>query len=452
MKLSALVTVIATLCSVILVFVLPKKFDATARLFATYSFSAAPSNTGDVSTANTYVQSQIKSYIALAQTDAVLQPVISELDLDMTKVDLMDKVKTSNPSDTTFIDVTAEAADASQASDIANGIANSLQSVVSSKLYPATSSLVKLSVVQKADVPEKASSPKKVPYIAAGFILGLILGLLAALVVEILDKKIRNASDARAIVGAPIIGCVSTQNELAQSGPVVASIPDSSESEEFRGVRTSLSLVEPRAGMKARSLVFTASGLQEGTTTMAFNTAAALVENGASVLLIETNLHDPSLATKLGFDTAPGLVQVLAQEAPFSQAVQQYWKRNFHVLPVGEPSDTAVSLMNSKIMEDLLAQVSLQYDYVLIDAAPLNESADALRFGRLGDGILLVVGRNVGEWKDLRLAVTKIANANVPIIGTIFNFADGSQQTSRRSHGAGRSMSKRFLSNGNHRA
>ena len=75
-------------------------------------------------------------------------------------------------------------------------------------------------------------------------------------------------------------------------------------------------------------------------------------------------------------------------------------------------------------MKLMVEQALTQYDYVIIDTAPLTVSNDGAVFGRWAKGLLLVVSRNVCEKKSLQEASDTLATAQVPVLGFIFNRAD----------------------------
>ena len=157
---------------------------------------------------------------------------------------------------------------------------------------------------------------------------------------------------------------------------------------------------------------------------MAINTAVALAEDGAKVLLIDADLRHPSVAHHLGIEGAAGLAHVLSGQMGPKDVVQSYWKPNLHILPGGKRPANAGVLLNSETMKLMVEQALTQYDYVIIDTAPLTVSNDGAVFGRWAKGLLLVVSRNVCEKKSLQEAADTLATAQVPVLGFIFNRAD----------------------------
>ena len=93
----------------------------------------------------------------------------------------------------------------------------------------------------------------------------------------------------------------------------------------------------------------------------------------------------------------------LGQMGP-KDVVQSYWKPNLHILPGGKRPANAGVLLSSETMKLMVEQALTQYDYVIIDTAPLTVSNDGAVFGRWAKGLLLVVSRNVCEKKSLQEA------------------------------------------------
>ena len=125
---SAIISFIIVFVAVAAVtFLLPPKYTATAELFATYTgTSGETQNTSEMSSGTSYLSTQIKTYPELVKTESVLDPVISELGLDMTVEDLANVVTATNPTNTYMIDIAAEVGDPQQSADIANSVAKNL--------------------------------------------------------------------------------------------------------------------------------------------------------------------------------------------------------------------------------------------------------------------------------------------------------------------------------------
>lgn len=419
------VVVFAAVCAY--TFLVPPTYSATAQVFATYSDSSVQddNNISNFSDASTYISNQIQSYPTLATTEAVLKPVIDDLGLDTTVANLAGQITATNPTNTAFVNITAETGDAKQASDIANSVAESLSNVVEKSLHASSKeSPVKLSVVQRAAEPVTPSSPNVALYLAVGLVAGLILGVFATLIRDLMATRVKESRDLQDIINAPIMGRIPTDESLQERGkPLIISNPSGRITEEFRRIRTNLSFTSKVEGSDARMIVISSVEPSEGKTTVSVNVAVALAENGAKVLLIDADLRHPSVADHIGLEGGAGLTHVLSDQATVKDAVQRYWKPNLHILPAGPKPLNASMLLNSKTMSKLLDTALHTYDYVIVDTAPLVVADNAAVFGAKGNGIVLVSGCDVTMKRDLKEIAVQLDNLNVPVMGFVFNFA-----------------------------
>ena len=420
------VTVVAVACGY--AFLSSSQYSATAQIIATYK-SSQDGDVGDItqqSMGGTYVSNQIKSYPTLATTETVLKPVIAKLSLDMSVKELSNTLTVANPANTAFVNITATAGTADQSAAIANAVADSLRNIVEHDLYAKDAAApIKLTVVQRAVTPQGPSAPNKKLCIAAGVVLGLVVGIFAALLKDLLSTKVEEASDVRGIVQASALGSVPKNDVLLGTRPVIIAEPNGPVTEEYRRIRTNIKFLQTdKVPDRGQLLVISSTSPSEGKTTTAINAAAVLAENGAKVLLIDADLRHPSVAHHLGIEGNVGLAHVLSGQMTPVDVVQNYWKPNLHILPAGKRPANASLLLNSDMMKMLVDQALLQYDYVIIDTAPLTVSNDAIVFGSWTSGIILVTARGICRKKDLEESMDALCTAKIPVLGFIFNFAN----------------------------
>ena len=250
-------------------FLAPAKYTATAQTMATYNASQNGVDINQQSAGGSYISNQITSYPTLATTSKVLKPVIDDLGLDETVTDLAGQVTVTNPTNTAFVNIAVVDGDPKQAADIANSVAESLKNVIESDLYSGDKSPVKLSIVQKAQVPTSKSSPKTALYLAVGVVLGIIVGVFAALIKDLLNTKVEETSDVRGIVRASSLGSVPMDASLDDKRPVLVSQPNGAIAEEFRRIHTNIEFLQTdRTEGVGQLLVITSAQPSEGKTTM----------------------------------------------------------------------------------------------------------------------------------------------------------------------------------------
>lgn len=444
---------VVVVCVGAYVFLAPPKYTATAQVIATFNATQENGGSTDISqqnTGGTYISSQIKSYPTLTTTEKVLSPVIAKLGLNESVANLAGRLVVTNPSNTAFVNISAKDGDAKKSADIANAVAESLRSVVQDDLYGGSEgqSPIKLTVVQKATVPQSPSSPKRGLYLSIGVVLGVAIGIFAALLKELLSTKVEEASDVRGIVQASALGSVPKNDVLLGTRPVIIAEPNGPVTEEYRRIRTNIKFLQAdKVPDRGQLLVISSTSPSEGKTTTAINAAAVLAENGAKVLLIDADLRHPSVAHHLGIEGNVGLAHVLSGQMTPVDVVQNYWKPNLHILPAGKRPANASLLLNSDMMKMLVDQALLQYDYVIIDTAPLTVSNDAIVFGSWTSGIILVTARGICRKKDLEEVADSLRTAKVPVLGFVFNFANPKKSHNEAYYyyedGAKRSAAKR---------
>nr|WP_239512465.1 CpsD/CapB family tyrosine-protein kinase [Bifidobacterium aerophilum] len=209
--------------------------------------------------------------------------------------------------------------------------------------------------------------------------------------------------------------------------PVVVADPASNASESVRRLALNLAFISPDRTNRSNVIVITSSGAHEGKTTIAVNLAAALAEKGEKVLLIDTDLRKPSVARHLGLNGAVGLSHLLTGQVKSTDAIQQYWKPNFHILPAGDQTTNPSILINSNSMKSLLDEVSGLYDHVIVDTTPLRVANDAVVFAKDGARMLVVASQGVTIKKQLKDAMQELAMIDVPPVGSVFNLMQAKQ-------------------------
>ena len=223
-------------------FLAPKKYEATAELLAMSGQGAISdnANASQYSSIGSYINTQIATYPQLVKTEAVLEPVIDDLGLDTTVAETAELITASNPDGTFMVGITAETEDPALSQQLANAVADSLSEQVSTSMNTVTKDQapVSLSVVQQAALPEGQSSPNVPLYLAAGLVVGVILGIGFAIVREMLNTRIDTTSDVRGILGSSAIGSIPDDQILLKQQPVVVAQPGGPIAEEYRRVRT----------------------------------------------------------------------------------------------------------------------------------------------------------------------------------------------------------------------
>ena len=166
--------------------------------------------------------------------------------------------------------------------------------------------------------------------------------------------------------------------------------PRSQVAEQFRGLRNSISALNPDGA--PRSVVLTSAVRGEGKSVATLNLAIALAElPGTEVLAVDADLHQPSLERYLSLSRRQGLADVLRGSCPLDAAIRQTCVPGVSILGAGTLPENPSKLLGSDRVRTLLNTLKQRFSYVLIDTPEAMTTSDASLLGAIADGIVLVV-------------------------------------------------------------
>lgn len=179
------------------------------------------SSSAELTQSNTYTQARVNSWVELASSPKVLDPVIHELGLAQTAAQLADDVAVSSPLNTTVVTTTVTNADPNLAADIANAVADSLATAIDEvETLPDAPSPVKVTPISAALPAEAPASPNVPLNLALGALIGLALGIGVAVLRTVLDTRIRSTRDIEALTERPVIGAI-PHDPKAEARPII---------------------------------------------------------------------------------------------------------------------------------------------------------------------------------------------------------------------------------------
>lgn len=376
--------------------------------------------TSDLLQGSNFTQRQVSSYAELATTPRVLDDVIGDLDLATTPDELAQSLAAETKLDSSLIRIRMTSPDPVLASDVANATADSLAAAVSELERPeGGGSPVQISTVRVAEPPADPSSPDLTRNLALGLAVGLALGLAVAVLREVLDTRVRDEADVRAITTASVIATIAVDDDAGEHPLIVHSNPHSQRAESFRRLRTNLKFLDVSGGL--RTFVVTSALPGEGKSTTSINLAITLADAGSRVALVDADLRRPSVAGYMGIEGGVGLTTVLIGQASVADVMQPWGDGLLHVLPSGQVPPNPSELLGSDAMAELLVELAATYDVVLVDTPPLLPVTDAAILSRVTSGALLVAGADKLHRHQLTESVEALEAVGARILGIVVN-------------------------------
>ncbi|WIE76073.1 polysaccharide biosynthesis tyrosine autokinase [Curtobacterium sp. MCSS17_007] len=369
---------------------------------------------------NSAAQQKVASYIEVARSARVLQPVIDELGLRTDVSRLARHVSASSPLNSVLLDISVRDEDPAAARRIAMAVAESFTKVVTEQLEKPTTggaSLVKIEMIEPPVTPTSPESPNVVRRTLLGGATGLVIGLGLALLRFSLDTRVRSVDDVESVADVPVIGAIGFDPTADERPLIVHMDPRNPRAESFRSLRTNvrfLDLDETR-----RSFTITSALPSEGKSTTAANLAIAMAESGARVMLVDADLRRPRVAEVLGLDGAAGLTDVLIGRAELEDVVIPWGAGGLHVLPAGRIPPNPSELLGSASMRALTTQLIADYDFVVIDAPPLLPVTDAAILSRITGGAVVISAVGRATRKQLRTALDALTSIGARTFGVV---------------------------------
>jgi succinoglycan biosynthesis transport protein ExoP len=383
-------------------------YSATARDLVT-SQSSGVTDVNDTVQANGLAAGRVASFVLVASSGLVLQPVIDELRLDMTVDQLASQISVVSPPNTVVIETTATAESPALAQSIANAISATFSRVVAEQLEPEpvvvetplpvvdangtpipdpVVTVLRIVNIEEAELPTEPEQAVGPFFLVIGAIAGLGLGLVAASVREALDRRVRTRRDVAAVTEAPVVGVLRRDRALRRTPLAGGDRGNGSVSESFRSLRTAIGHLRVRDRRSA--FVVTAMARGNGATTVTANLAVAIAKTATTVVVVDANIASPELTAVLDARGSRGLTDVLAGRVGLDEALRP-GPHGTTVLSVGRHPGATAELLATAAMRDLLETLRERFDVVLVDAPALSVGTEATVLGSFGCATLLVV-------------------------------------------------------------
>lgn len=233
-------------------------------------------------------------------------------------------------------------------------------------------------------------SPKSKVIWTIAFIIGLIVPLVIMLLLDFLNNKVGDSSEVEQKTRVPLLGIISHIRKI-KSSVVISAKNRSVVAEQIRTLRTAIGFTGK--GKEVKKILVTSAQPGDGKSFISINLAASYALLGKKTVLVELDLRKPHVSKYLGVTPKQGITSILVGKASLKDVLIKLpdFNDDLYLLPAGYLPPNPSELVSTSQMEDLMATLSTEFEYIIIDTPPFGLVTDAILLQRFADITLAVL-------------------------------------------------------------
>ncbi len=287
-------------------------------------------------------------------------------------------------------------------------------------------------IISAASVPTEPISPRRKLFYLVGGGMGVALGLLLAVVIEMASSGIKMGAEAEQTFGFPVVGNVPMYRfgkKLRQSRAQTLALsilnePLSPLSEAIRTIRVCLRLTNQMENPKV--VMVTSSVPGEGKSTLSLLLATSSAAAGHRTILIDCDIRGRSISRDFGVQQL-GLTDVLTGKIDLASSIGRIPETDCFVLPAGSAIRSPGDLLASPRMAAIIARLREEYDYIVIDTPPLLSVVDGRALAGIADKIIVAIDGRTTRPSSVAEAFRLLRPQARRVAGIVFNKAEPEQ-------------------------
>nr|WP_279389771.1 polysaccharide biosynthesis tyrosine autokinase [Paucimonas lemoignei] len=300
-------------------------------------------------------------------------------------------------------------------------------------------------ILDRAEAPFESLNMKRSTMIAVAWLGGIMLGIVVAFLRGLFAGKIHDPREIENSLGLMVSAVIPHSEsqkrmykKIRRNAKEVMLLPMDKPSEgaieSLRILRSTLQFLMRES--ERNIIMMTGPTPEVGKSFISANFAAVLASIGKKVLLIDADMRTGYLHRYFGLDRTNGLSDMLVTMTNIESFIHKDVAENVDFISTGNFPHKPAELLAHANFGKLLRMLSTQYDYILIDTAPVLDFTDALIVGTHAQAIFNVVREGVSSIIEAEEAVKRLSRAGLTVTGVIVN--DVMPNSSRYSYGASR--------------
>jgi len=272
-------------------------------------------------------------------------------------------------------------------------------------------------VMQPAYPSEKINALKRYMIAVLGGIAAFCATCYGVALLEFRGRRLNSPVDVDEGLGIRVLGVlpsVSSRKAMAQSNVITAQL-----SEAIDNVRATL--MHDSTSWSRKVVLVTSPASMEGCTTVASHLALSLSRAGRRTLLVDGDLREPALHKLFGMPVEDGLSEMLRSEIEVSDAIRPTNTKGLWLITAGQCDMEAIHALAADQLQPIFEKLRTEFDFIIIDGAPVLSLSDSLSIGQHVDGAILTVLRDHSSVPQIHKAAELLKSMGIHLIGSVVN-------------------------------
>lgn len=275
-----------------------------------------------------------------------------------------------------------------------------------------------LSILEPAALPTRPISPNVPQNILVASAIGLLLAVGGIFLLEFLDDRFKSADEVQPLLNLAVLGNIPPIPRASQR--LVTSFPPRAPiAQAYRILRTNIQF----AGIDhpVKSILVTSPNSHEGKSVNSSNLAIVMAQAGLRVILVDADLHGPSLHKLFELPNNVGLTDALLGTKTLASVARMTKVENLRLISTGALPPNPTEIVGSERMQNVIQELEQDADIVIFDSPPCLPLADASILAQLTDGVIIVLDMpHVRRQVAIRARVA-LAKGRTHIFGVLLN-------------------------------
>ncbi len=272
-------------------------------------------------------------------------------------------------------------------------------------------------VIQPATATPQINTVQRYTLACLGGIAAFCATCYGVALIEFRRRRLNGASDMDEGLGLRVLGVlpsVSSRKAMAPGSMIAAQL-----SESIDNVRATL--LHDSTTNKRQVILITSPATLEGTTTVASHLALSLTRAGRRTLLVDGDIREPALHKMFGMPLDEGFCEVLRTDVDVADVIRPTNTEGLWLLTAGHCDMDAIHALATDQPQPIFEKLREEFDFIIIDGAPVLGLADSISIGQHVDGVILTVLRDHSEVRKVYQAIELLKSMGIRLLGSVVN-------------------------------